>query len=169
MKKLVLSLAAVLFAVALWPLHALAAAYPDRPITVIVPYTPGGNVDMLARGIAPAIEEELGVKLIITPTPGAGGTVGTMKMIQSRPDGYTLLIGNQTTLSMKPFLQKTRFKRVARPPSAASPCPSISWGQATASASRRWKPSSPKPERTRNRSASPSWAVGASMKCLPSR
>lgn len=45
MKKLVLSLAAVLFAVALWPLHALAAAYPDRPITVIVPYTPGGNVD----------------------------------------------------------------------------------------------------------------------------
>ena len=67
MKKLVLSLAAVLFAVALWPLHALAAAYPDHPITVIVPYTPGGNVDMLARGIAPAIEEELGVKLIITP------------------------------------------------------------------------------------------------------
>lgn len=116
MKKLVLSLAAVLFAVALWPLHALAAAYPDRPITVIVPYTPGGNVDMLARGIAPAIEEELGVKLIITPTPGAGGTVGTMKMIQSRPDGYTLLIGNQTTLSMKPFLQKTRFKLGGAPP-----------------------------------------------------
>ena len=93
---------------AITPVHA--EKYPSKPITIIVPYTAGGNVDMLARGIAPVLEEELGVKLVITPTPGAGGTVGTMKMLQSKPDGYTLVLGNQTTLSMKPFLQRTRFE-----------------------------------------------------------
>lgn len=92
------------------------AGYPEKPITLLVPYTAGGNVDMLARGLAPALEEELGVKIIVTPTPGAGGMVATMKMLQSKPDGYTLLIGNQTIFAMRPFMQKTRFKAGAVTP-----------------------------------------------------
>lgn len=95
---------------ALMPCGVLAAGYPEKPITLLGPYTAGGNVDMLARGLAPALEEELGVKIIVTPTPGAGGMVATMKMLQSKPDGYTLLIGNQTIFAMRPFMQKTRFK-----------------------------------------------------------
>lgn len=95
---------------ALMPCAAIAAGYPEKPITLLGPYTAGGNVDMLARGLAPALEEELGVKIIVTPTPGAGGMVATMKMLQSKPDGYTLLIGNQTIFAMRPFMQKTRFK-----------------------------------------------------------
>ena len=98
------------------PYGACAAGYPEKPITLLGPYTAGGNVDMLARGLAPALEDELGVKIIVTPTPGAGGMVATMKMLQSKPDGYTILIGNQTIFAMRPFMQKTRFKAGAVTP-----------------------------------------------------
>lgn len=105
----------LILCLALMPCGAFAG-YPEKPITLLVPYTAGGNVDMLARGLAPALEEELGVKIIVTPTPGAGGMVATMKMLQSKPDGYTLLIGNQTIFAMRPFMQKTRFKAGAVTP-----------------------------------------------------
>ena len=105
----------LILCLALMPCGAFAG-YPEKPITLLVPYTAGGNVDMLARGLAPALEEELGVKIIFTPTPGAGGMVATMKMLQSKPDGYTLLIGNQTIFAMRPFMQKTRFKAGAVTP-----------------------------------------------------
>lgn len=103
----------LILCLALMPCGAFAG-YPEKPITLLVPYTAGGNVDMLARGLAPALEEELGVKIIVTPTPG--GMVATMKMLQSKPDGYTLLIGNQTIFAMRPFMQKTRFKAGAVTP-----------------------------------------------------
>lgn len=99
----------LILCLALMPCGAFAG-YPEKPITLLGPYTAGGNVDMLARGLAPALEEDLGVKIIVTPTPGAGGMVATMKMLQSKPDGYTLLIGNQTIFAMRPFMQKTRFE-----------------------------------------------------------
>ena len=105
----------LILCLALMPCGAFAG-FPEKPITLLVPYTAGGNVDMLARGLAPALEEELGVKIIVTPTPGAGGMVATMKMLQSKPDGYTLLIGNQTIFAMRPFMQKTRFKAGAVTP-----------------------------------------------------
>ena len=105
----------LILCLALMPCGAFAG-YTEKPITLLVPYTAGGNVDMLARGLAPALEEELGVKIIVTPTPGAGGMVATMKMLQSKPDGYTLLIGNQTIFAMRPFMQKTRFKAGAVTP-----------------------------------------------------
>lgn len=109
-------LCALILCLALTPGGALAKGYPEKPITLLGPYTAGGNVDMLARGLAPALEEDLGVKIIVTPTPGAGGMVATMKMLQSKPDGYTLLIGNQTIFAMRPFMQKTRFKAGAVTP-----------------------------------------------------
>lgn len=105
----------LILCLALMPCGAFAG-YPEKPITLLVPYTAGGNVDMLARGLAPALEEDLGVKIIVTPTPGAGGMVATMKMLQSKPDGYTLLIGNQTIFAMRPFMQKTRFEAGAVTP-----------------------------------------------------
>lgn len=91
------------------PLVSHAASYPEKPITLIGPYSAGGNVDMLARGLAGPLEELLGVKIVVTPMPGAAGMTATMKMLQSPPDGYTLMIGNQTTFAMRPFMQKTRF------------------------------------------------------------
>ncbi len=106
----------LILCLALMPCGAFAAGYPEKPITLLGPYTAGGNVDMLARGLAPALEDELGVKIIVTPTPGAGGMVATMKMLQSKPDGYTILIGNQTIFAMRPFMQKTRFKAGAVTP-----------------------------------------------------
>ena len=105
----------LILCLALMPCGAFAG-YPEKPITLLVPYTAGGNVDMLARGLAPALEKDLGVKIIVTPTPGAGGMVATMKMLQSKPDGYTLLIGNQTIFAMRPFMQKTRFEAGAVTP-----------------------------------------------------
>ena len=84
-------------------------AYPEKPVTMLVPYSAGGNVDMIARGLAPALEEELKGKIVVSPTPGAGGAVAIGKMLQSKADGYTLLIGNNTSFSMRPFMQKVRY------------------------------------------------------------
>lgn len=66
-------------------------AYPERPIRVIVPFPPGGTVDVTARPITAALSERLGTPIVIENLTGAGGNVGTLRVAQSAPDGYTLL------------------------------------------------------------------------------
>jgi len=83
----------LLAAASLLPLPALAQpAFPDRPIRVIVPFPPGGTVDVTARPILTKAAELLGnASIIIDSAPGAGGNVGTQRVARSAPDGYTLL------------------------------------------------------------------------------
>ncbi len=95
-------------AVATWPLvgHAqnLAASYPDHPVTLIVPYAPGGGNDVLARAVAEPMSKSLGQPLVIENHGGAGGSVGTRQVAKAAPDGYTLGLGGTGTLAIDPAL-----------------------------------------------------------------
>jgi tripartite-type tricarboxylate transporter receptor subunit TctC len=66
--------------------------YPSRPVSIIVPFPPGGVADIVARAIAPSMERSLKQLVVVVNKPGAGGTVGTAAVTNSAPDGYTLLI-----------------------------------------------------------------------------
>ena len=70
---------------------AAAQAFPDRPITMIVPFAPGGSADIGARVFAEAIGTNLGQTIIVENKPGAGSIVGTEALINSKPDGYTIM------------------------------------------------------------------------------
>lgn len=69
-----------------------ADTYPDRPVTIIVPYSPGGSTDAVARFIAPLLSEALGQPFVVENKPGASGTIGTDAVTKSENDGYTLLV-----------------------------------------------------------------------------
>jgi tripartite-type tricarboxylate transporter receptor subunit TctC len=73
--------------------------YPDRPIRLIVPYPPGGNIDITARTIAPGLGEHLGAQIVVDNRGGAGGTIGSEAAAKAPPDGYTLLMGSTGTLA----------------------------------------------------------------------
>jgi tripartite-type tricarboxylate transporter receptor subunit TctC len=73
---------------------AAFAAYPDKPITLLVPFAPGGSSDNVARTIAPLLGEKLGQPVVIENVGGAGGVLGTQKAVRSAPDGYTVLVGS---------------------------------------------------------------------------
>ncbi|KAF1072253.1 tripartite tricarboxylate transporter substrate-binding protein [Variovorax sp.] len=73
-------------------------AWPARPIALIVPYGAGGNVDVMARWIAPELATRLGQPVVIENVSGAGGVIGTEKAVRARPDGYTLLLSVESTV-----------------------------------------------------------------------
>lgn len=99
-RNLRLMLAASLLAVAC----AAHGAYPDKAIRVIVPYVPGGNIDITARTLAPGLSEVLGQQIVVDNRGGAGGTIGSEIAARSAPDGYTLLLGSTGTLTNAPAL-----------------------------------------------------------------
>jgi tripartite-type tricarboxylate transporter receptor subunit TctC len=76
---------------------AWAQSYPTRPITIMVPYPPGGATDVIARNLAERMKVSLGQPLIIENVTGAGGTIGTGCVARAAPDGYTLSIGQTDT------------------------------------------------------------------------
>ncbi len=96
-----------LFAAALMAGAAPAGGepYPSRPIKVIVPFPPGGPVDVMARFVVQRLSASLG-QMIIDNRPGAGGTIGSRAAALADPDGYTLLVGSSTTLAAGPALYR---------------------------------------------------------------
>ena len=80
------------------------AAYPEKPVRIIVPYPPGGNIDITARALGPALSEALGVQIVVANRAGAGGIIGSELAAKSAPDGYTLLLGSTGTLTTAPAL-----------------------------------------------------------------
>jgi tripartite-type tricarboxylate transporter receptor subunit TctC len=76
---------------------ARAEAYPDRPVTLVVPFPPGGPTDVIARFYADTMAPELGQSIIVENVAGAGGTIGSARVARASPDGYTLLIGHTGT------------------------------------------------------------------------
>jgi tripartite-type tricarboxylate transporter receptor subunit TctC len=87
---------------------AQGAAYPDRPIRLIVPFAPGGGTDMVARVIQPKMTERLGTSVIVDNRGGAGAIIGTGMAAKATPDGYTLLVCD-TAHTIQPTLQKLEY------------------------------------------------------------
>jgi len=86
------------------------AAWPERPIRLIVPFAPGGNVDLTARAITPGMGDLLGRNIIIDNRAGAGGAVGSEIAAKSVPDGYTLLFSSTGSLTIAPVVStKLRY------------------------------------------------------------
>ncbi|MFJ1256051.1 Bug family tripartite tricarboxylate transporter substrate binding protein [Cupriavidus sp. CuC1] len=75
------------------------AAYPDKPIRLIVPSAPGGAPDALMRALGPQLAQQLGVPIVIDNKPGGSYVIGTMDLVKSAPDGYTLAYGNIVSLA----------------------------------------------------------------------
>jgi tripartite-type tricarboxylate transporter receptor subunit TctC len=103
-RRRALALGVALAAPALIPGFARAqAAYPNRPITIIVPFAAGGPTDVVTRLVAEVMARDLGQPVVVENVGGAGGTLGAQRVAQARPDGYTLLlhhIGMGTTPSL---------------------------------------------------------------------
>jgi tripartite-type tricarboxylate transporter receptor subunit TctC len=81
------------------------AAYPDRPIHLIVPFAPGGNADIVGRIVGERISSALGQPLVVDNRGGAGGSIGAEAVARATPDGYTLLVGSNGPLTVNPFVQ----------------------------------------------------------------
>jgi tripartite-type tricarboxylate transporter receptor subunit TctC len=105
-RKLSLAFAATALALCAVLESAHAQTYPNRAITLVIPFAPGGSTTIVGRGIADKMSELLGEKIVIDNRPGAGGTVGTKAVAKSEPDGYTLVLGYTGTLAIGPSLYK---------------------------------------------------------------
>jgi tripartite-type tricarboxylate transporter receptor subunit TctC len=81
-------------------------SYPGRPIRLIVPYPPGGNVDITARIVGPVLGEIVGQTIVVDNRSGAGGNVGAGMVAKAAPDGYTLLMGSSAPLAINPIVIK---------------------------------------------------------------
>jgi tripartite-type tricarboxylate transporter receptor subunit TctC len=81
-----------------------AAQYPDKPITVVVPFAAGGPTDVVTRLLGDHMSRTLGQTIIVENVGGAGGTIGMTRAAQANPDGYTIAVGNTGTQSAAPAL-----------------------------------------------------------------
>ncbi len=89
-----------------FPAAAVAQAnYPSRPITIVVPYPPGGNLDVITRLISPSMSQSLGQTIVVDNKPGAGGLIGHTFTARASADGYTILTTANGSLAYAPKLQ----------------------------------------------------------------
>jgi len=97
---------ATTFFVTMMSLSAPAAAqeFPSRPLRMVVPFAPGGPTDLSARMVATKLGEVLGQNVVVDNRPGAGGSVGTQLVVNSKPDGYTILLCSSSVLVLNPLL-----------------------------------------------------------------
>ncbi len=86
------------------PAVALAQAYPDKPIRIVVPFSPGGGLDVAARTLGKGLSDRMGQPVIVENKPGANGIIATTHVVQSKPDGYTLYLTVTSPWSMLPAL-----------------------------------------------------------------
>src|SRR6188768_1342671 len=87
----------------------VSAAWPEKPIKVLIGYTPGGSTDVVARLIAPKLGEKLGQPIIIENKPGGAGDFAAELMLQSPADGYTLMMSTVALHAINPGMLKQKF------------------------------------------------------------
>jgi len=97
----------ILLALVLGLASPIALAWPDKPVTLIVPFPPGGSTDTIARILAPKLQEKLGGSFIVDNRAGATGTIGAAAVTRAAPDGYTLLVTSLGPLVIAPHLIKS--------------------------------------------------------------
>jgi tripartite-type tricarboxylate transporter receptor subunit TctC len=88
------------------PQHAAAQDYPTRSVTILVPFTPGGGTDLIARAVGQKLEQRLGQTFVIENRPGAGTTIAAGAAARAAPDGYTLMQATSGTMAMNPTIFK---------------------------------------------------------------
>lgn len=99
----ILRCAAILASLALLvpvPAAAQADSYPNKPVTIVVGYPPGGSTDLTGRTLANELAKRLGVPVVIENVGGAGGVIGAQKVVNAMPDGYTLLVGANNEIAI---------------------------------------------------------------------
>lgn len=106
-RQVLRSLAAAAAGAIPWAAIAQESPYPNRPIRLVMPWPAGGGGDVLVRAMAPSMERRLGQTLIIDNRPGAIGTIGSLVVARSKPDGYTLVYGTADSHSIAPHILKT--------------------------------------------------------------
>lgn len=87
---------------------ASAQTYPERPITLVVPFAAGGSTDVVTRVIAQKMGEGLGQQIVVENIAGAGGNLGADRVARAEPDGYTILMGTVATHALNPLILKTK-------------------------------------------------------------
>ena len=103
---------------------AAAHAWPDQPVTLVVPYTPGTGIDLIARQLSARLPAVLGQPVIVENVAGASGNIGSEKVARAKPDGYTLLVQVNTLV-----MNKGLYKSLAYDPVADfTPVSQTSWG-----------------------------------------
>ncbi|KQX84398.1 tripartite tricarboxylate transporter substrate binding protein [Variovorax sp. Root473] len=103
---------------------AAAHAWPDQPVTLVVPYTPGTGIDLIARQLSARLPAVLGQPVIVENLAGASGNIGSEKVARAKPDGYTLLVQVNTLV-----MNKGLYKSLAYDPVADfTPVSQTSWG-----------------------------------------
>ena len=85
--------------------RAQGAAYPNRPVRMIVPFAAGGGTDILGRLLAQAMSQSMGQPVLVENIAGAGGTIGAIQVARAAPDGYTLVIGTPGSIQINPAMQ----------------------------------------------------------------
>lgn len=105
--RLLLAAAAAVIAVS--PSGASAQDFPARPVTIIVPFAPGGATDITARGVAPGMAAKLGQAVVVENVSGGGTTIGSGRVARAAPDGYTLLLHNVAISAIPSLFPKLPF------------------------------------------------------------
>src|SRR5437899_4430843 len=95
---------ALVAALAAAAVPAYAQSYPNRPITLVVPFPPGGSTTIVARIVTDRIADVIGQQFVVDNRGGAGGTLGMRQVAKSAPDGYTIALGYSGTLAIAPSL-----------------------------------------------------------------
>ncbi len=94
----------IALALSAFAVTAAAQSYPSKPVRVLVPFAPGGNVDITARTIAPGLAEILGQQFLVENRPGAGGSIGTNAVARAAPDGHTIMVASSSVMTNGPAL-----------------------------------------------------------------
>ena len=102
MKKLLCALGASMTLTA-------AMAWPDKPVTIIVPFPPGGSTDLIARTLQPKLQEKFGGTFVVDNKAGATGTIGAAQVVRAAPDGHTLLVASLGPYVIAPHLTKVPY------------------------------------------------------------
>ena len=109
MNARIVSIAAAMFAATLGFAQASRAqAYPEKPVTIVVPFAPGAS-DTAARIIAEKLSQSLGQRVLVENRPGASGAIGTEFVKRAAPDGYTLLFGASSQMTINPLVRKLNY------------------------------------------------------------
>jgi tripartite-type tricarboxylate transporter receptor subunit TctC len=110
-RRQILNFGAVAAASSMLGMPASAQGFPNKLVTLVVPFAPGGNTDIVARTVAVALGKVLGQSVVVDNRAGAGGSIGAMQVARAAPDGYTLLLCGAGVVVTVPEMVKTSYSR----------------------------------------------------------